>query len=278
MKYIELPEEECEGLLTELFQSIPQLLQQVAPNGFANSVLVSVFHPSPQQQYKEYRHSKLQLILLQRRLKKSADAEPTKSYEQFLKEVEPSPVDEQYETVSIFGDCLWNIFSNNHTIYNQQAESYDLGSWRSSGGFIADVINKLQLVPGRTFDYMDFYMGNVWTKDRTNLRAIYEFIFTRLKEKGLDWEFSFPRMGIVNFNTSNDTEPAPENYNPATALQQHLEQQQKQEEANKLQQELDEVYNKEFDKARYEKPSQEVMAYYNIYGHWPEGHPLNENK
>ncbi len=180
--------------------------------------------------------------------------------------------------VSIFGNCLWNIFSNNHTVYNQKDESYDLGSWRGSGGFIADVINKLELIHGRTFDYMDFYMGNVWTKGRADLTAVYEFIFTILKDKDLDWEFSFSRMGIVSFNTNNDAEVAPENYDPSAAIQQQLEQQQKQDETNKLQQEFDKMYTEEFEKARYEKPSQEVIAYYNIYGYWPQGHPLNENK
>ncbi len=87
MNYTELPEDECERLLIELFQSIPQLLQQVAPGGFANSDLVYVYHPLPGQQYKEYRHSQLQHINLQRRLKKLVGVGPTKSYEQFLKEI-----------------------------------------------------------------------------------------------------------------------------------------------------------------------------------------------
>ncbi len=83
-------------------------------------------------------------------------------------------------------------------------------------------------------------------------------------------------MGLINFNKGDDKDETPETYNAATAMQKQLEQQQKEEEMNSLQQNLDDAYNKEFEKAHYSKPSQEVMAYYNIYRHWPNGHPLNE--
>lgn len=278
MKYEELPEDVCEQLIMELFQALPELLQQVAPNGFNNSELVYVYHPKPEQQYKEYRHSQLQLITLQRRLKKPADVEPTKSYEQFLQEIETKPAEEQYELVSIYGDCLWNIFSNNHTVFNKNGQSYDLGSWRGSGRFIADVINKLQLVPARTFDYMDFYMGHFMTEQRADLTAVYEFIFRKLKAKHLDWEYSFPGMGLINFSRDKDVPGDMADYDPATAVQQQLDDDKKQAETDHLKQKLDDMYDEEFDKARYAKPSQEVMAYYTVYGHWPTGHPLAENQ
>lgn len=278
MKYEELPEEVCEQLIIELFQALPDLLQQVAPNGFSNSELVYVYHPKPEQQYKEYRHSQLQLITLQRRLKKPVNVEPTKSYEEFLQEIETKPAEEHHELVSIYGDCLWNIFSNNHTVFNKNGQSYDLGSWRGSGRFIADVINKLQLVPARTFDYLDFYMGHFMTEQRADLTVVYEFIFRKLKAKYLDWEHSFSRMGLVNLSHDKDVPGDMANYDPATAVQQQLEEDKKQAATDQFQQKLDDFYDEEFDKARYAKPSQEVMAYYNVYGHWPSGHPLAENQ
>ncbi len=62
MKDTELPANICELLIIELFQSIPQLINEIAPNGFNNSFLVNVYHPKPEQQYEEYRHSQLRLI------------------------------------------------------------------------------------------------------------------------------------------------------------------------------------------------------------------------
>ena len=200
VEYSQLPEGVCKALLIELFQSIPELLQKVAPEGFANSSLVSIFHPAPEQQYKEYYRISENLAALQKVSKRETPGEPVLSFEEFMKDVTAEPVDEPYEIVSIVGDCIWNIFSNNHTVFNENGESYHLGSWRGSGGFIADVINSLQLVPGKSFDYMDFYMGGVFSEERADLTLVYEFIFNRLQAKQLDWAYSFPQMGLVSFN------------------------------------------------------------------------------
>jgi hypothetical protein len=80
-------------------------------------------------------------------------------------------------------------------VFNENAESYDLGSWRGSEGFIADVINKLQLVPGKFFDYMVFVWAAFSGVKEPTLHPVYEFIFKKLKVKHFDWEYLFPRMG-----------------------------------------------------------------------------------
>jgi hypothetical protein len=56
-----------------------------------------------------------------------------------------------------------------------------------------------------------------------------------------------------------------------------LKKEQQQNEVDKLQQQFDEMYKAEYEEARYKKPSLEVMAYYNIYSHYPKGHPLAED-
>jgi hypothetical protein len=277
MEYKELPDDICEALLIELFKSIPELLQTVAPDGFANSSLTLIFHPTPEQQYEEYCRMSKNIAGLQKTLKQQADIKPTISFEEFIKDLKNEPVDEQYEIVSIFGDCIWNIFSNNHTVFNENAESYDLGSWRGTGRFIADVINKLQLVADKSFDYMDFYMGNIFANERADLTPVYEFIFKKLQAKHLDWQYSFPRMGLFSFNKEEDVKDNIENYNPAEAVKMQLEKEQQQNEINKLQQNFDDIYKAEYEEARYKKPSPEVMAYYNVYHYYPKGHPLTEN-
>ncbi|MCW3108045.1 MAG: hypothetical protein JWQ09_2551 [Segetibacter sp.] len=70
MEYKELPEDIYEALLIELFQSIPELLQTITLNGFANSPLTLVFHPTPEQQYKEYCQMSENIARLQRVRKK----------------------------------------------------------------------------------------------------------------------------------------------------------------------------------------------------------------
>ena len=212
---------------------------------------------------------------MQRVWKKQVTAEPTKTFKEFIEGLEETPVDQQSEAVDIFGNCLWKIFSNNHTVYNERYEAYELGSWRASGRFIADVINELHLVPDKSFDYLDFYMGHYILEDRDDLTKIYEFIFRKLKHKRLNWVYSFPRMSLVNFNNKEDAEQKPEAYDPAKDMERQLVQQQEQQALDSFQQKLDTIYHQEYEEAKYNKPAQEVMAYYYVYGHWPHGHPLN---
>ncbi len=274
MQYKQLPETICEALLIELFQSVPQLLQTVASDGFANSQLVLVFHPTPEQQYKEYKQIHENINRLHSARKNQPGNKPLQSFDEFIKDIKIEPVNERYEAVHILGDCIWKIFSNNHTVFNENNESYDLGSWRGTGGFIADVINKLQLVANTSFDYLDFYMGGMFRDDRADLTPVYEFIFKKLKAKHLDWEYSFPRMGLISFHNNDNEKDDIENYNPEEALKKQMEREQQQNEIDKLQQQFDDIHNSEYEEARYKKPSQEVMAYYKIYSHYPKGHPL----
>jgi len=270
--FIPLSEDSSEKLLIELFKELPDLQNEIMPNGFSNSRFIHVFHPTPQQQYKEYRQMEMNFETLFK--KKNEKREPVKTFEEFILTITDTEVEELYEIVSIYGDCIWDIFSNNHTVYNENLASYDIGSFRGSGSFIADVIEKINLVPGRSFDYMDFYMGSFIAEQRTNLVPVYEFIFKKLKAKKIDWEYSFPRIGLIDFNTSNDENTDMKDYDPASSLKKELENEKK--EVKKWQEHLDDCYNEEFEKARYSKPAQVVTAYYSVYGHWPNGHPLAE--
>jgi len=268
-----LSDDSMESLFIELFKAIPELTNKVMPKGFANSELIHVFHPTAEQQYREYCEMEVRFETL---FKKKGKRAPLKTFEEFILTIEDSKVDELYETVSIYGDCLWDIFSNNHTVYNENLESYDIGSFRGSGRFLAGIIDKINLVPDRSFDYMDFYMGSFIAETRANLIPVYEFIFRKLKAKKIDWEYSFPRIGLVSFNNDNDDKTEMKDYNPATSVQKELDRAKKNNEIKKIQQQFDDAYNEEFEQARYSKPAQVVAAYYSVYGHWPNGHPLAE--
>ena len=268
-----LPDDLLESLFIELFKAIPELTNEVMPEGFANSELIHIFHPTAEQQYKEYCEMRIRFKTLFKRKEKW---EPLKTFEEFVRTIEHSNVEELYEIVSIYGDCIWDIFSNNHTVYNENSESYDIGSFRGSGRFIADVIDKMNLVPGRSFDYMDFYMGSFIAETRANLIPVYEFIFRKLKAKKIDWEYLFPRIGLVSFNNDNDDKTEMKDYDPATSIQKELERTKKNNEIKKIKRQFDDAYNEEFEQARYSKPVQVVAAYYSVYGHWPYGHPLAE--
>jgi hypothetical protein len=100
-----------------------------------------------------------------------------------------------------FGNCLWGIFSNNHSVVTQNGIEFDIGSWRGAGGFIADFINKH--INKNCFDYMDFYMGHFGIFDNADAetKTGYQFIFSKLKEYDFDWQYEYPGMRIINSPT-----------------------------------------------------------------------------
>jgi len=57
-----------------------------------------------------------------------------------------------------------------------------------------------------------------------------------------------------------------------------LEKEQQQNETEKLQQQFEDIYKSEYEEVRYKKPSEEVMAYYNVYHRYPKGHPPGEDQ
>ncbi len=84
-------------------------------------------------------------------------------------------------------------------------------------------------------------------------------------------------MNLISFNKEDAGADDIENYNASEAMKKQIENRQKQLEVNKLQQDFDKMYEAEYEKARFSKPSQEVIAYKNVYGNWPKGQPLGEN-
>ena len=103
--------------------------------------------------------------------------------------------------LSLWGDVLWDVFSNNNDVVGPGGERYDLGSFRGTGRFLADCLNdRLAAEAGdepadRThgpFDYIDFYMGT-WGLFRDGDepgRSFYAHVFRRLQERGCDWRFA----------------------------------------------------------------------------------------
>ena len=67
----------------------------------------------------------------------------------------------------------------------------------TAGGVLADVANRQT---GTTqYDYMSFYLGTSWVSQRADLTPVYEMIFRRLRRRGLDWIYHFPRLYAVDF-------------------------------------------------------------------------------
>jgi hypothetical protein len=79
------------------------------------------------------------------------------------------------------------------------------------------------------YDYLSFYLGTVWVAQRADLTPVYRMIFRRLRDRGLDWVYHFPRIHTVDFRPLKEAldqkdEPDWLNYSPSEALAKEEEQ------------------------------------------------------
>jgi hypothetical protein len=175
---------ECFAVLEKLFPhglAGFDVRAALAPAGWEHSPLVAVFHPSLPQLYDESIRIHRNIESLRR--KQTPRPEPT--LEEFAKSYRTTPIEPEREVRDLVGMCLWDVFSDNHEVIDAAGRVVDLGSFRGTGGFIADFINRE--LNAREYDYIDFYLGTIWVSQRADLTPVYEMIFRRLKALGLDW-------------------------------------------------------------------------------------------
>jgi len=230
----ELPPAEAYAFLGQLFPDglhDALLEKQLCPDGWESSPLHQAFHPSAEQLYRE--HCRIRENF--ERFKKMTSEkrgepfspEPPASFEDFCKdrttEDSPPESDPQSEIAELLGNCLWDVFSDNHDVIASDDRVVSLGSFRGSGGTIADFFGGTSWEPetdlwDRGHDYLRFYMGSIGIRRRTPLTPVYELIFQRLKKLGADWRYSFPRIHLVSFRKDEAVEDNVTNYSPSDSF------------------------------------------------------------
>jgi len=207
-------EADCLQLLQTIHNGYSKFLVDYLPSGWRKSDCVQFFHPTAMQQYEENKRISENLQRLSRKGEQQKRRLLT-DYEQDL-----TDVNEEKEPITLFGLCLWDIFSDNHSVVDSEGRTFDLGSFRGSAVLNAELLKGNPNDEIFNMDYLDFYMGTIWIQNRGNLQPVYEYIFSVLENKNCDWIYSFPRMGLVNF--SNSHENPHEEYDPVKAIEREL--------------------------------------------------------
>jgi hypothetical protein len=267
---------ECWDLLCQLLDGPDQIMADLAPQGWPTSPLRRIFHPTAEQQFDQAVRRSENLLAL---LKKRASIEEPQTYR--LEDFQESPPDAgnpRDELSKLLGDCLWLVFSNNHAVVSADGRDFHLGSFRGSGRFIADFLNiHFPLSNGSQYNYMDFYCAGGFVFEWADTTPVFELLFHRLKKLGCDWEYYFPRLGIVDVRGLRDEVDAqnsdPSKYDPQAAMAKALEKQREKEEIDDLRRQFNAIYERELEEAEYKKPPAEVQAYRNVFGCLPDGFP-----
>lgn len=133
----------------------------------------------------------------------------------------------------LVGNALWSVFSDNNEVRGPTGAVYDLGTWRGSGGVIAEVMNarySRDEVGGR-FDYIDFYGGVSMRPPKTLSDApavwtLYVHCFQALRQRGCTWAYHPPAVFVVDVSGirdgTTDEGKALEAYDPYSDVAEHL--------------------------------------------------------
>jgi hypothetical protein len=293
----------------------PDVLADLAPDGWANAPLAAAFHPTVDQLYEEQVRVHRNMAAFPRK----PDApppppEPTRA--EVAAEYEAAPVEPERECQELVGRCLWDVFSDNHEVVAADGRWLHLGSARGSGGFLAEVVNaqggpapppkpdlsammdslfppsdnpavaaimadmRKEMVGDGGYTYLDFYMGTGSVAGRADLRPVYELIFRRLRSRGHDWVYHFPRLYAVDFrplkkqlDEQGRGEPEWSGYDPAAAMEEEQAERKRDEEVAALRESLDEGHREAVAAALDAEPPAVVRAYAAVYGEFPDGWP-----
>ena len=201
---------------------------------------------------------------------------PEPTLDKIARDFRERPIAVEQEIRELVGQCLWDVFSDSHEVVGPDGRLLDLGSFRGSGDFLADVLNRQ--VGERQYDYMSFYMGTIWLAQRADLTPVYRLIFHRLHGRRLDWIYHFPRLHAIDLRPlkeSLDQNQEPEwiNHSPSEALATEAEHQKHDQELAEFHESLDEGYREAIDEAQKQPPPATVRAYKVVYGRFPRGWP-----
>jgi len=236
---------------------------------------VAVFHPSLAQSYEEA----LRLHRNLGQLRKPNDQHPERpepTFDEIASNFREHPIEVEREVRELVGQCLWDVFSDSHEVVALDRRVLDLGSFRASGDFLAEILN--QQVGAKQYDYLAFYLGTIWAAQTADLTPVYRMIFRRLRGRQLDWVYHFPRLYAVDLRPLKkalDQKQGPDwmNYSPSEALAKEQEEKEHDQSLAELRESLDAGYSEAVQEALNGPPPTTVLAYEEVYGCFPGGWP-----
>jgi hypothetical protein len=156
----------------------------------------------------------------------------------------------------LVGLCLWDILSDNHDLLLPDGRVVYLGSFRVAAGIISDFAAGERSIDFRSGeDYLDFYMGTWAIRNRNALKPIYRHIFSRLRECGVDWKYSFPRLQVIRLELPEEQAGKNfESYDPSASFAAEQKAQAENEQYVRMQEELEKLHQESIELARTKPP------------------------
>jgi hypothetical protein len=256
------------------------VLADIAPDGWERSSLLACFHPSIERILEEqlqFHRNIEELGQLLRRHGKAASADdnprPEPTLESVTREHQPGPVQQDEELTELVGQCLWDVFSDNHDVIMADGSIADIGSFRGASAFLDDYLTRAESGNWYRGDYMRFYLGSISTSGRADLMPVYAMIFRRLHAIGADWIYHFPEIHLVDLSALKTEDESTVGYSPTSGAAAELKASKDLEKVERLRAELAEGNAHAREEAMDRPPPATVRAYRAVYGRDPRGWP-----
>ncbi len=158
------------SVFTTLFPqgpAAPNLVAELAPEGWEKCELFQICHPTPEQ------------ILRSPALRQ---------FPAWGESVQP-----ERECAEVLGLCLRDVFGVYEVMgVDEAGETFwvEEGTWRGTSHDIADWTNGYLSNP--PCHYMDFYVGSAYVEKLVDLTPVYGMIFRRFQEHGLEMLYTYP--------------------------------------------------------------------------------------
>lgn len=255
------------------------VVAEVAPDGWERSPLLACFHPSVDRVFEEQLrfHRNIESLFGARRprdgdqqVEQSRRPEPT--LEDVRREHQPKSVKPDEELAELVGQCLWDVFSDNHDVIAADGRVADIGSFRGASAFLDEYAGGIRDT-WRKGDYLRFYMGTLFISERADVTPVYTMIFSRLKAQRADWEYSFPDLHLVDLGSLRSEQEQVTRCSASEAAKAELEEHQRQTALERTRHELAEITARAREDALDRPPPATVCAYRLVYGRDPRGWP-----
>ena len=142
-------------------------MAEITPDGWEKSPLLACFHPSPEQVFKEQLqvHRNLEKLIRHRPKQEPDPPAPAPRQEPTLEEVradwKETAVNTSEESTELVGQCLWDLFPDNHEVITADGRFSDIGSVPGASAFRMSI--SPQSESWREGDVCA-YMGTIWTR------------------------------------------------------------------------------------------------------------------
>lgn len=269
--YTELPKGQLITVLKNILCSVPELIEEIAPDGFQNSIFHRYFMQIMKRRHRDF-------MLWRKEYSKHYTMKPgLRSFKRFCRFHNQKANTYDMEILMLVSTCLHDVFNHNSFVHNNKGGTYRRKYFNEFGKCLNKAILKTDILSKQiTLETEDYFRYSPFPTHHKRNIPIYRFIFRKLKEKNIGFQYAtIPKEYIDQmFNVLNDL--FMEVSNVISITDNDHEKNVLAELNLKNEKEEEEYQNDLIEQLDYMSPPPIIDAYFDVYGDWPKGYPSED--